>query len=246
METFTRTIRATMERFHGRTFWVFHSKHEHDRTYTENVHEFFSSIGVECKVHEFDTPGQRPELRQCLNDRTIGILGFNSQLDHCWIDDENFVDLAAKRKVPLIHWIMDHPSSRWPEFTRSTAENSKFMFMSEFSERYFQHYCLADAKTVWQAGNGPNWRSRIYQLSRRSYLERTIRCLIPLNVRRVGGTIDDAQARLQTLETGLSDALKEAIELARCDLDSPIEMHLANSLAQHGQQLPNVARRRSG
>src|ERR1700731_3671415 len=112
METFTRTIRATMERFHGRTFWVCHSKHEHDRTYTENVHEFFSSIGVECKVLEFETPGQRPELRRCLNDRTIGILEFNSQLDHCRIDDENFVDLAAKRNVPLIHWIMDHPSSR--------------------------------------------------------------------------------------------------------------------------------------
>ena len=111
METFTRTLLREWSDFHGRTFWVCHSKHEHDRTYAENVHEFFSSIGVECKVLEFDIPAQRPELRQCLNDRTIGILGFNSQLDHCWINDDNFVDLAAKRNVPLIHWISNRPAT---------------------------------------------------------------------------------------------------------------------------------------
>jgi hypothetical protein len=239
METLTRTLGETRQRFHGRTFWLCHSKHEHDRTYIENVYEFLSTTGVACKIIEFETPGQRPELRQCLDDSTIGVLGFNSQLDHCWIDGENFVELAAKQNVPTIHWIQDHPSSRWPEFTRATAENSRFLFMSEFSERYFQRYCLSDARTGWLAGNGPNWRSRIYKLSRREFLERRIRCLIPLNVRRIGGTIEATQARLQTLEPGLSDAVKEAIELARFDLDDPVEVHLAASLARHGQKLTN-------
>jgi hypothetical protein len=240
METVRPTLRETMERFHGRTFWVCHSKHEHDRTYTENVYEFLRAAGVECKVLEFETPGQKPELRQCLDGRTIGILGFNSQLDHCWINDESFVELAAKKQnMHIIHWIQDHPSSRWPEFTHATAKNSKFLFMSEFSERYFQRYCLPDARTGWLAGNGPNWRSRIYKLSRREFLERSIRCLIPLNVRRIGGTIEATPARLQTLEPGMSEAVKEAIELARFDLDDPIEVHLTASLTRHGQHLTN-------
>jgi hypothetical protein len=240
METVTPTHHENRERFHGRTFWVCHSKHEHDRTYTENVYEFLSAAGVACKILEFETPGQQPELRQCLDDRTIGVLGFNSQLDHCWIDDQNFVELAAKQNVPIIHWIMDHPSSRWPEFAHSTAENSKFLFMSEFSERYFRRYCLADARTGRLAGNGPNWRSRVYKLSRRAFLERTTRCLIALNVRRIGGTVEATQARLQTLEPGRAEAVKEAIELARYDLDESIELHLTASLARHGQQLTNA------
>jgi hypothetical protein len=239
MATITLTFHETRARFHGRTYWICHSKHEHDRTYVENVYEFLSSVGVACKIIEFETPGQRPELLQCLNDRTIAVLGFNSQLDHCWIDDESFVALAAKLNVPTIHWIQDHPSSRWPEFTQATAENSRFLFMSEFSERYFQRYCLADARTGWMAGNGPNWRSRVHVLSPRSYLERTINCLIPLNVRRIGGTIEATRARQQTLEPGIAEAVQDAIALARCDLDDPIEVHLTASLDRRGLQLPN-------
>lgn len=239
METITLTFHETRTRFHGRTYWICHSKHEHDRTYAENVYEFLSSVGVACKIIEFETPGQRPELRQCLNDRTIAVLGFNSQLDHCWINDESFVALAAKLNVPTIHWIQDHPSSRWPEFTQATAENSRFLFMSEFSERYFRRYCLADARTGWMAGNGPNWRSRLHMLSPGSYLERTIYCLIPLNVRRIGGTIEATRARQQTLEPAIAEAVQEAIELARYDLDDPIDAHLTASLDRRGLQLPN-------
>jgi hypothetical protein len=197
-------------------------------------------MGVECKVLEFENPGNRLELGQCLDDRTIAILGINSQLDHCWIDEANFVELAAKQNVPVIHWILDHPSSRWPEFTHATAENSKFLFMSKFSEQYFRRYCLPDARTASVAGHGPNWRSRIDTLSRRSYLERTIPCLIPLNLRRIGGTFDDAQARLQTLESGTSEAVKEAIELARFNLNDPIEVHLNASLARRSHDLTNL------
>jgi hypothetical protein len=238
--TITRRLRVAMDRLRGRRFWICHAAHEHDRTYTENVCEFLGAMGVRCQVLEFENPGNRPELRQCLDNHTIAILGINSQLDHCWIDEANFVEAAARQNVPVIHWILDHPSSRWPEFTHATAENSKFLFMSEFSERYFRRYCLADARTASVAGHGPNWRSRIDTLSRRSYLERTISCLIPLNVRRIGGTFDDAQARLHSLEPGLAEALEEAIALARFNLDDPIEAHLNASLARRSRSLTNA------
>jgi len=236
-EIISRKFRVVVDRLRGRKFWICHASHEHDRIYTENVCEFLGAMGVECKVLEFESPGNRLELRQCLDDRTIAILGINSQLDHCWIDEANFVEVAAKQNVPVIHWILDHPSSRWPEFTHATAENSKFMLMSEFSEQYFRRYCLSDARTASVAGHGPNWRSRIDTLSRRSFLERAIPCLIPLNVRRIGGTFDDAQARLQTLESGTSEAVKEAIELSRFNLNDPIEVHLNACLIRRGRDL---------
>jgi hypothetical protein len=239
VETITRGFRVAMDRLRGRKFWICHAKHEHDRTYTENVCEFLGAMGVKCQVLEFENPGNRPELQQCLGDHTIAILGINSQLDHCWIDEANFVEVAARQNVQVIHWILDHPSSRWPEFTHATAENSKFLFMSEFSERYFRRYCLPDASTASVAGHGPNWRSRIDTLSRRSYLERAIPCLIPLNVRRIGGTLEDAQARLKTLDLGLSAAVEEAIALARFNLDDPIEVHLNASLARRSRDLTN-------
>ena len=239
-DTITRKIRVAMDGLRGRKFWICHARHEHDRTYTENVCEFLGATGVECMVLEFESPGNRLELHQCLDGHAIAILGINSQLDHCWLDEANFVDMAAKQNVPVIHWILDHPSSRWPEFGHATAENSKFMLMSEFSERYFRRYCLPNARTASVAGHGPNWRSRIDTLSRRSYLERTITCLIPLNLRRVGGTFDDGQVRLQSLEPGTREAVKEAIELARFNLDDPIEVHLNTCLSRRRRELTNL------
>ena len=174
METITLTFHETRTRFHGRTYWICHSKHEHDRTYAENVYEFLSSVGVACKIIEFETPGQRPELQQCLNDRTIAVLGFNSQLDHCWINDESFVALAAKLNVPTIHWFQDHPSSRWPEFTQTTAENSRFLFMSSSSSAISGATALPMRGPAGWPATGPIWRSRLHMLSPGSYLERTI------------------------------------------------------------------------
>jgi hypothetical protein len=233
-----RTVRVAREKWHGRKFRVCHTMHEHDRIFTENICEFLHGLGVACDVLEFAAPGQRPELRQCLDDKTIGILGINSQLDHCWIGDENFVDIAAKHNVPVIHWIQDHPSSRWPEFTHATAANSRFLFMSEFSERYFRRYCLPDARTAWVAGDGPNWRSRIdASPSKDSFCDRSISCLIPLNLKRIGGTLEDAQARMRTLEPDVSAAVAEAIELSRFDLTGPLDAHLAATLARRGRGL---------
>jgi hypothetical protein len=213
--------------------------HEHDRIYAENVCASLERIGIACEVLEFETPGQNPTLAPCLDQSTIAILGFNSQLDHCWIGDDNFVDLAAKHDVPVIQWILDHPSSRWPEFTHSTAGNSRFLFMSELSERYFRRYCLTDARTAWVAGHRPNRRSHIDRLPREGFLARTTHCLVALNLRRVGGSIEDAQARLATLEPDLAEATQEAVELARFDLDGPLDAHLTAALARRDLHVVN-------
>jgi hypothetical protein len=216
---------------------ICHLRHEHDRVYTENLCDYFKSAGVDCHVFEFDAAGQRPDLLQCLNENTRAIIGYNSQLDHCWIGDENFVDVAAHHQIPVIHWLKDHPSAHWPEFIRSTAANSRFLLQSEFSRRYFSRCCLPDARTAWANGDGPNWRSRIDAFSSHDYINRHGNCLIPLNLRRVGGTLEDAQQRLRTLQPVLSAAVERAIELAQFDLSQPIESHLTNVLAQNTHEL---------
>ena len=66
-------------------FLICHTRHEHDRVYAENLSEYFGQIGVECHAFEFEAPGRWPGLRRCLNENTIGVLGLNAQLDHCWI-----------------------------------------------------------------------------------------------------------------------------------------------------------------
>ena len=53
------------------------------------------------------------------------------------------------------------------------------------------------------------------------------------------GTIEATRARQQTLEPGIAEAVQEAIELARYDLDDPIDAHLTASLDRRGLQLPN-------
>jgi hypothetical protein len=109
--------------------------------------------------------------------------------------------------------------------------------MSEFSERYFRRYCLPGARTAWVAGDGPNWRSRIDAMSRSDFVERAVRCIIPMNLRRVGGTLDDARARLRSLESDVREAVEEAIERARFDLTGPLDAHLAAALSRRGAEL---------
>jgi hypothetical protein len=223
----------------NRVFHVCHLAHPHDRIYAENVCEYFEHSGIRYNVIEFDAPGERPELRQCLDGEAIGVLGINSQLDHCWFGDENFIAAAARKKVPIIHWILDHPSSRWPEFDNATAANSRFLFTSSCAEGYFKRYCLADARTGWTASVGPNWRSRIGEFSPREFHQRNVNCLIALNLKRIGGTGADALSRLRTLEPAIGGAVEEAIEQARGDLGGPLDVHLSAALARRGRELSN-------
>jgi glycosyl transferase family 1 len=109
--------------------------------------------------------------------------------------------------------------------------------VSEFAEHYFRRYCLPNARTGSAASVRPNWRSRIGGLSRPPFLERDIDCLIALNLRRIGGTIADAQDRLRILDSGLVEAIEEAIKRARFDLAGPLEARLAAALARRGREL---------
>jgi hypothetical protein len=223
----------------NRVFHVCHLAHPHDRIYAENVCEYFEHSGIRYNIVEFDGPGERPELRQCLDAEAIGVLGINSQLDHCWFGDENFIVAAARKQVPLIHWILDHPSSRWPEFGHATSANSRFLFTSSCAEGYFKRYCLADARTGCTASVGPNWRSRIDGFSPREFHHRSVNCLIALGLKRIGGTGADALSRLRTLEPEVATAVEEATEHARHDLSGPLEAHLVAALACRGRELSN-------
>ena len=137
----------------------------------------------------------------------------------------------------MIHWILDHPSARWQQFSHATAANSRFLFVSQFAAQYFRRYCLADARVACTASVGPNRRSRIPALSREEYLARETACLIPLGLKRIGGTMAQARERLARVDPGLGAALSEAIERARHDLEGPLEAHLLAALARTGREL---------
>ncbi len=234
-----RRRRVDTETRRGRTLFLCRTTHEHDRIYMENMGEFLARLGVPYQVMEFENPGQTPQLLQCL-ENAIGILGLNSQLDHCWLGEENFLDVAAEHNVPVVHWIVDHPSARWHEFGHATPRNSRFLFVSAHCEAYFRHYMLADARTAWTAGVGPNWRSRLGELSRPAFLQRHIGCLIAFNLKRLSGTLADANERRRALEMDVRDAVGQAIERARHDLDGPLEAHLATALAERGRELSDA------
>jgi hypothetical protein len=223
----------------ARKFYISHSMHPNDLVYTENLIEFFGEEGIDVETIALTSRGSKPELMRCLNDATIGILGINMQLDRAWIGSENFLDLAARADVPVIHWVLDHSSSHWPKFEHATTANSRFLFLSRFSEMYFRRYALPGSLTGYVTSTGVSRRSRVSRLTRADFLARPHNCLIPLNLRRVGGTLEDALVRRDSLEPKLVEAVDDAIERAYFDLDLPIETHLVAALADAGASLAN-------
>jgi hypothetical protein len=220
-------------------FYVCHGTHPNDFIYMENLTEFFQNAGIEAETIALTPQGSRSELTRCFNGAALGVLGLNAQLDHSWIDSNNFLDLAARANVPVIHWVLDHPSSRWPQFTKATAANSKFLFLSRFSEAYFQRYGLPGSLTDCTTNTGVSRHSRLSRLSPEDFFARPYNCLIPLNLQRIGGTLADAINRRDALEPKLAGAVARAIEAAYFDLDLPIETHLVAALAEAGSVLAN-------
>src|SRR5205085_7011474 len=84
-------------------------------------------------------------------------------------------------------------------------------------------FIMPNCRSAWTVATGSSRHSRIGELSRASFLARDIACLVPLNLTRVGGTIEDAERRLQSLPVRLRQAVEAAIELAQWDLLHPIE-----------------------
>lgn len=215
-------------------FYICHADHNHDRVFAENVTEYLGSEGITSKSMSFEESGQRPQLRECLQDNVMGVLGFNSQLDHSWIESTNFLDAAAKSNVPVIQWILDHPSSRLVEFDNSTASNSRFLFSSANAELYFRRYGIPGALTANVACVGPNRHSRIDELSDQSFAQRPINCIIAMNLRRIGGTIEDARARMAALGSPLSQVVEMAADRAFLDVVQPLETHFERALDTFG------------
>jgi hypothetical protein len=234
-----RRLRIICWNFTGKQFYLCHVAHPNDRVAAAKLAVRFKRARIQLEVIEFNTSGQRPELLPALGDDTLAVIGYNSQLDHSWIADDKFVALAGKKNIPVIHWILDHPSLRWPEFDLNlVAPNVRYVFVSPYCEQYFRRYCVPDARTA-VVGCKLHPLSRADDFSCDSFLARDIPCLIPLNLRRQGGTSDDLEARIGGLEPRLADAVREAIEQARFDLDGPLVLHLERALASRQLELPD-------
>jgi len=230
-----KPLAARQTRSQSGTFYICHGPHPNDLVYMENLTDFFRQQGIAVDTIALSADGQRLELARCLNGDAIGVLGLNTLLDHSWIHAENFLEVAARTNVPVIHWVLDHSSTRWPEFTHATAANSRFLFLSPFSERYFQNCALPGSVTSHTTGNtGVSRHSRIAQLRRRDFIARAYNCIVPLNLRRIGGTLEDAMRRRDSLEPTLGRAVDRAIRTAYADLDRPIERHLVEALTDAG------------
>jgi hypothetical protein len=216
--------------------YIYHADHEHDRTYTENVVEYLVSQGVLWRSITLTARGSRPELQLALDDHATLVLGYNSQLDHSWLQSGSFMQAAEERGVPVVQWILDHPSSRWSEFSVSTPANSRFLLNSEHERQYFETYCLPGALTAITGGVGPNQRSRIGALTRQAFMRRPFPCMVPLSLHRVH-SIEENDAAIKALERPLADVVRDATLAARSDLSTPLHSHLTAALEAHNQSI---------
>jgi hypothetical protein len=223
----------------GRKFFICHVQHENDRVAVGHLTDFFNWVGVDVGVIEFNVTGQRPELLAALGDDTIAVIGYNSQLDQSWIGEETFVAMAARRGIPVIECILDHPSHRWPEFAHNLdAPNVRYVFVSRYCEQYFLRYAVPHANTA-TVSFPTNPFSRATDTSREAFLSRDIACMIPLNLRRLGGTLAELDAKVSALAPPLAEAVRDAIGRARHDLDNPLVLHLEHTLAQRKIEVPD-------
>jgi hypothetical protein len=219
------------------TVYIYIVDYEHDRTYVENIVQYLESQGVLCRNITLRTDGFRPELQLSIDDRATAVLGFNSTLDHSWLASGSFLAAAEQSGIPVLQWILDHPSSRWHEFYASTTTNSRFLLNTEQERQYFQTYCLPGASTATMGGVGPNRRSRIGLLTREGFMQRRFTCMIPLSLRRVRSVAENEDA-LRALEAPLADVARQAIASARFDLTGPLHQHLVAALAAHNKNVP--------
>jgi len=219
--------------------YIAHNEHEHDRLYTENVVTYLARRGIESKVIEFDPSGPRLALEECLTAKPTAVLGYNSQLDHSWVSSGSFVRAAARSNIPIVQWILDHPSQRWDEFISSTDRNSAFLFNTKYSERYFTRYCMPNAITGIMRGIGPSKYSRVNSLSYRTFSERPIRCIIPITLARLDRTIEKTAADIKSLDCSLAVAVNSAVASARFDLINPLEEHLIAAFVKYDELVDN-------
>jgi cephalosporin hydroxylase len=209
--------------------FVCHVDHEHDRIYAENVVEYLNSQSVVSEVIKLRDAGLRPELQRCLEEPQAAVLGFNATLDHSWLKSGPFLEAAERCGLPVMQWILDHPSGRWPEFGASTASNSCFLLNTRQQQRYFETYCLPGALTAVTGGVGPNLRTRRGDLDPQEFVSRPLLCLIPLSLRRIRSVEEHAAARA-ALDPVLAGIVGDAAVSAQHDLAGPLHPHVATAL----------------
>lgn len=215
--------------------YIYIPDHEHDGVYAENVVQYLESQGVLCRSITLRADGLRPELQLPLDDCPTAVLSFNAALDHSWLDSGSFLAAAEASGVPVLQWILDHPSSRWHEFYASTATNSRFLLNTDQEQQYFQTYCLPGAATATLGGVGPNRRSRIGRLTRQEFMRRRVACIIPLGLRRLSHMMNGEA--MSALEAPMADITREAIASAQFDLTGMLHQHLTATLAAHNKDL---------
>ena len=220
--------------------YIYHIDHEHDRTYSENVIEYLQGRGVTCVAIQLRADGLRPELELCLDDPPSAVLGFNTTLDHSWLSNGSFLAAAERAGTPVVQWIVDHPSARWPEFYASTVSNSRYLLNTDEECRFFAKHCLPGALTAPMGGVGPNRRSRVTRLEPEAFLRRRFDCMIPLSLHRVRG-IAANEAALAALEPAHAAAARDAIVSARCDLAGTLDRHVETALAGRNCPVPAAA-----
>ena len=214
---------------------VCHFGHENDVICTENIFEFLKARDIAHGFIDLSQINAARELRQCLAyGSRVSLLGFNSQLDHAWVDDEPLLLAAARRGVTAIQWMLDHPSGRWPEFNYSDPRTSRFLFHSRYSQSYFTKYCCPGALTAAAGSIGPNWRSRSDDGDLAAFAERPVDCLIALGLNRLGRTSAEIQAEVDGLDEVVGRSVRNAISRARFELDHPLEVHFSAALDESG------------
>ena len=216
--------------------YIYYVDYEHDRTYTENVVQYLESQDVLCRCIPLRADGLRPELQLCLDDHATAVLSFNSALAHSWLSSGSFLSAAEDNGTPVLQWIVDHPCSRWHEFSNSTPANTRFLLNSEHERQYFETYCLPGALTATMGGVGPNRRSRIAWLTERAFMQRRFACMIPLSLHRVRSMAQNDEA-MSALEAPLADVARDAITSAQFDLTEPLHPHVTAALAAHNTSI---------
>jgi hypothetical protein len=75
-----------------------------------------------------------------------------------------------------------------------------------------------------------------------SFRQRPISCVVAMNLKRLGRTMDDAKKSIAALEPALSRAVETTIERAFPDVIAPLEAHLERALDAAGLQISNATR----
>jgi len=217
---------------------VCHFGHENDACCTENIFEFLAEHGIDHDFIDLGATSATEALRRALaHGPGTALLGFNSQIDHAWVADEPLIIAAGRQGVPVLQWILDHPSVRWPEFNYSDARTSRFLFHSRYSQAYFARYCCTGAVTATAGSVGPNPRSRSADADFAAFARRPVSCLIALGLARVHTTAAETAAALASLPTSLAEELNGALARARFALDGPLETPVERAGAASGLAL---------